>query len=320
MRIMPTASGSDAGQMVTGGAPSAGALPSMGSAISPKGRPGVLRRLAQNRLAVAMVVVVVAYVLIAILAPWISPYDPARMHYRDRLQAPSRAYLLGTDESGRDLLSRIVHGTRVTVLVGFGAATIALTAGVMLGLAAGYRGGSLDHFVMRVLDGLLAFPSVILAMTLVAVFGPSPRNLMVAIGILLTPSMARIVRGTVLAEREKDYVQAAVVAGATGSYISLRVILPNCLSSIIVQGSLSAAAAIKVEAFLSFLGLGTNIPDASWGLLLANGYQYLNRAWWYSLFPALNIFLIVLALNVVGDGLRDALEPRLGRRLPSAPA
>jgi ELWxxDGT repeat protein len=195
--------------------------------------------------------------------------------------------------------------------------TIALTAGVTLGLAAGYRGGWLDHLVMRVLDGLLAFPSVILAMTLVAVFGPSPRNLMVAIGILLTPPMARIVRSTVLAEREKDYIQAAVVAGASGLYVGLRVILPNCLSSIIVQGSLSAAAAIKVEAFLSFLGLGTNIPDASWGSLLANGYQYLNRAWWYSLFPALNIFLIVLALNVVGDGLRDALEPRLGRRLPS---
>jgi peptide/nickel transport system permease protein len=287
---------------------------------SPGGRSGVLGRLARNRFAVTMAVVVAAYAMIAVLAPWISPYDPTRMHYRDRLQAPSRTYLLGTDESGRDLLSRIVHGTRVTVMVGFGAVTIALTVGVTLGLAAGYRGGWLDHLVMRILDGLLAFPSVILAMTLVAVFGPSPRDLMVAIGILLMPSMARIVRSTVLAEREKDYVQAAVAAGATGSYVGLRVILPNCLSSVIVQGSLSAAAAIKVEAFLSFLGLGTNIPDASWGSLLANGYQYLNRAWWYSLFPALNIFLIVLALNVVGDGLRDALEPRLGRRLPSPQA
>jgi peptide/nickel transport system permease protein len=277
----------------------------------------MLGRLARNRFAVTMAVVVVAYAITALLAPWISPYDPTRMHYRDRLQAPSRTYWLGTDESGRDLLSRMIHGTRVTVIVGFGAVTIALAAGVTLGLAAGYRGGWLDHLVMRVLDGLLAFPSVILAMTLVAVFGPSPRNLMVAIGILLMPPMARIVRSMVLAEREKDYIQAAVVAGASGSYVGLRVILPNCLSGIIVQGSLSAAAAIKVEAFLSFLGLGTNIPDASWGSLLANGYQYLNRAWWYSLFPALNIFLIVLALNVVGDGLRDALEPRLGRRLPA---
>jgi peptide/nickel transport system permease protein len=275
----------------------------------------MLGRFARNRFAAAMAVVVVAYTAIALLAPWISPHDPARMHYRDRLQSPSWTYLLGTDESGRDLLSRIIHGTRVTVIVGFGAVTIALAAGVMLGLAAGYRGGWFDHLVTRVLDALFAFPSVILAMTLVAVFGPSPKNLMVAIGILLTPPMARIVRSTVLAEREKDYVQAALAAGASDSYVGLRVILPNCLSSIIVQGSLSAAAAIKVEAFLSFLGLGTNIPDASWGLLLANGYQYLNRAWWYGVFPALNIFLIVLALNVVGDGFRDALEPRLGGRL-----
>lgn len=261
-----------------------------------------------------MATVVVTYALVGLIAPWISPKDPAAMHYQDRLRPPSLQYPLGTDESGRDLVSRLIHGTRVTVAVGFGAVALSSGMGVAVGLLAGYRGGWFDHLAMRILDGLLAFPSVVLAMVLVAVFGPSSTNLALAIGVLLTPPMARIVRGSVLAERDKEYVQAAVAAGAGSLYLGLRVILPNCLSSITVQASLSAAAAIKVEAFLSFLGMGTQIPDASWGLLLATGYLYLNRAWWYSVFPALNIFLIVLALNVTGDSLRDALEPRSRHR------
>jgi peptide/nickel transport system permease protein len=274
----------------------------------------VRRAASRNPLTLVMGAVTLLYIGVALTAPWISPHDPAAMHFRDRFQAPSLTYPMGTDESGRDILSRVIHGTRVTVAVGFGSVAIAALAGTALGLLAGFRGGIVDHLIMRVFDGLLAFPSLILAMTLVAVFGPTAGNLILAIGIFLTPPMARIVRSAVLAQREREYVHAARLLGAGDRYVAFRVILPNCLSSIIVQTSLSVAIAIKVEAFLSFLGMGTQIPDASWGLLLANGYQFLNRAWWYSIFPAVNILVIVLALNLVGDGLRDWMEPRLRHR------
>jgi peptide/nickel transport system permease protein len=269
----------------------------------------------RNPFTLLMAAVTLFYIGVALAAPWISPHDPATMHFRDRFQAPSLSYPMGTDESGRDLLSRMIHGTRVTVAVGFGSVAIAVVSGTALGLVAGFHGGWVDNLIMRIFDALLAFPSLILAMALVAVFGPTSGNLTLAIGIFLTSPMARIVRSAVLAQRAKEYVDAARLLGAGDAYVAFRVILPNCLSSIIVQTSLSVAVAIKVEAFLSFLGMGTQIPDASWGLLLANGYQFLNRAWWYSMFPALNIFVIVLSLNLVGDGLRDLTDPKLRHRI-----
>jgi peptide/nickel transport system permease protein len=249
-------------------------------------------------------------VALALFAPTIAPYDPSAVHVRDRLQLPSSGYLLGTDELGRDLLSRIIFGSRISLLVGVIAVGIAATAGILLGLASAFYGGIVDSVVMRALDGVLAFPAIILALAIITALGPSAGNAMIAIGIVSIPSFARITRGNVLSLKEKEFVEAARACGATSPYLMLRVLLPNCLSPLLVQASVAFANAILTEAALSFLGLGVQPPTPSWGSMLDTGRKYLTQTPWYSFSAGAAIFVAVLSLNLLGDGLRDALDPR----------
>jgi peptide/nickel transport system permease protein len=251
---------------------------------------------------------------LAVLAPVVSPYPPLEPHPADRLTPPSARYPLGTDDIGRDNASRIVYGARVSLAVGAISIGIALALGVPLGLLAGYYGGAVDAAITRLLDGLLAFPAIVLAIALMAVFGPSLYNAMMAIGIIFLPTFARITRANVLSLREKEFVEAAHALGAGDGYVLARAILPNCLSPIIVQASLGLGYAVLIEASLSFLGLGIQPPDPSWGSMLSQGRNFLHQAWWFATFPGLAIFATVLGLNFVGDGLREALDPRLRGR------
>jgi len=271
----------------------------------------ILRVLLRSRTAAFGLGLTVFLALLAIFAPWVAPYRPDEIHPIDSLLAPCARYLLGTDDLGRDVLSRIIFGARVSLMVGAIAIGIATAVGVSLGLAAGYVGGRLDAFIMRVMDALLAFPAILLAIALMAVLGPSLENAMIAIGIINIPAFARITRANVLSIREKEFVEAARALGAWRIYVAVLVILPNCLSPLIVQGSLGLAYAILVEAALSFLGLGVQPPEPSWGSMLAFGRNLLSQAPWYATFPGLAIFVTVLGLNFLGDGLREALDPRL---------
>jgi len=275
------------------------------------GLPRAVRTLLQSRTALFGLALSVLLVLAAVLAPWIAPYRPDEIHPIDSLMAPSARYWLGTDDLGRDILSRIIFGARVSLMVGTIAIGIAAVAGVSLGLAAGFLGGRTDGLIMRVMDALLAFPAILLAIALMAVLGPSLENAMIAIGIISIPAFARITRANVLSLREKEFVEAARALGGSGLYLAAVVILPNCLSPIIVQASLGVGNAILVEAALSFLGLGVQPPEPSWGSMLAFGRSLLGQAPWYATFSGLSIFVTVLALNFLGDGLREALDPRL---------
>jgi peptide/nickel transport system permease protein len=279
------------------------------TARAPRGRS--LAHLWRDRTAMLGIALFLAILGLAAFANLVAPYDPAAVHVRDRLQLPSATYLLGTDELGRDLLSRIIFGARVSLLVGLIAVGIAASIGILLGLLGGYYGGLADSLIMRALDGLLAFPAVILALAIMTVLGPSLGNAMIAIGIVSIPTFARIARGSVLSLREKEFVEAARVGGATDRYLMLRVLLPNCLSPLLVQVSVSFANAILTEAALSFLGLGIQPPTPSWGAMLDSGRKYLDQTPWYSFSAGASIFLVVLSLNLLGDGLRDALDPRL---------
>jgi peptide/nickel transport system permease protein len=252
--------------------------------------------------------------LLAVFAEQLAPRDPARLDVPVRLQGPSATYLLGTDELGRDVLSRVIHGARVSLAVAGIAVSIASAIGVLLGLCAGYYGGIADSFIMRGLDGLLAFPSVILALAIMAVFGTTLVNAMIAIGIVSIPGFARIIRGSILSLKGQEFVEAARVCGATDGYLMRRVLLPHCLSPLLVQVSISFASAILVEAALSFLGLGVQPPTPSWGAMLDTGRKYLDQTPWYSASAGAAIFLTALGLNLLGDGLRDALDPRLHGR------
>jgi peptide/nickel transport system permease protein len=271
----------------------------------------VLAAFLRNRPAWFGVAVVVALVTLAVGAPALAPYPPLEPHPADRLMPPSGRYLLGTDDIGRDNLSRIIYGARVSLAVAAISIGLAVVVGVALGLASGYQGGAVDAVISRALDGLLAFPAIVLAIALMAVFGPSLYNAMLAIGIIYVPAFARITRANVLSLREQEFVEAARALGAPDRYVVFRAILPNCLSAIIVQASLGVGYAILVEASLSFLGLGIQPPDPSWGSMLSQGRNFLHQAWWFATFPGLAIFLTVLGLNFVGDGLREALDPRL---------
>jgi ABC-type dipeptide/oligopeptide/nickel transport system permease subunit len=271
----------------------------------------LLRALLGSRTAAFGLALTTLLVLVALLAPWLAPYRQDEIHPLDSLTPPSAAYLLGTDDLGRDILSRIIYGARVSLMVAGIAIGIAALVGVPLGLAAGYAGGALDSLLMRLMDALLAFPAILLAIALMAVLGPSLHNAMIAIGIIYVPAFARITRANVLSLREVEFVEAARALGAGSVYVAALVILPNCLSPIIVQGSLAVANAILVEAALSFLGLGVQPPDPSWGSMLAFGRSLLSQAPWYATFPGIAIFVTVLSLNFLGDGLREALDPRL---------
>ena len=271
----------------------------------------IVRTLFGSRTATIGAVLTLLLVLTALFAPWIAPYRQDEIHPIDSLMPPAAKYLLGTDDLGRDILSRIIFGARVSLMVGVIAIGIATVAGVSLGLAAGYLGGAIDSLIMRVMDALLAFPAILLAIALMAVLGPSLETAMIAIGVISVPAFARITRASVLSLREKEFIEASRALGAGDLYLAALVILPNCLSPIIVQASLGIGNAILVEAALSFLGLGVQPPNPSWGSMLAFGRSLLSQAPWYATFSGLAIFVTVLALNFVGDGLREALDPRL---------
>ncbi len=274
---------------------------------------GALLALRRDRAAQVGIGLCVLLVGAALFAPLVAPFDPIVLHIQDRLQNPSLTYLLGTDELGRDVLSRLIFGAQTSLAVGAIALAIAATTGTLLGLLGGYVGGVADSVIMRVLDGLLAFPSIILALAIITALGPGIGNAMLAIGIVTIPNFARIVRASVLSMKQKEFVEAARASGATARYIMLRVLLPNCLSPLLVQASVSFANAILTEAALSFLGLGVQPPTPSWGAMLDTGRKYLDQTGWYSFSAGAAIFLAVLSLNLVGDGLRDALDPRLQR-------
>lgn len=270
----------------------------------------VWRRLLGHRMGILGGLVVVGFALGALLAPWLSPAPPTETDFGRLLQPPSWAHPFGTDELGRDVMARVLYGGRVSLAVGMVSVALALVLGGLWGLVAGYLRGWWDSVLMRLVDALLAFPFLVLAIALAAALGPGVTNSMLAITIVTSPAVARLVRGQVLAELGKDYVTAAVALGASHFRILFRHILPNLWGPLIVQGSLSTANAILAEATLSFLGLGVQPPTPSWGSMLNVARGYLESAPWLAVFPGMAIFLVVLSFNLLGDALRDALDPR----------
>jgi peptide/nickel transport system permease protein len=271
---------------------------------------GAARRLVRRRGAVAGGTVVLFFVLVAVFAPLIVPYDPLATSWSAVRKPPSWLHLFGTDEIGRDVLSRIVYGARASLLAGVVSVSIALAVGVPIGLIAGYAGGIVDGILMRITDALLACPFLILAIALAAFLGPNLLNAMVAIGISATPYFIRLTRAQTMATKVEDYVEAAKAVGNPHWRILLRHILPNMTAVIMVQATLTIAAAIIAEASLSFLGLGQQPPDPSWGSMLNTAKNFLALAPWMAWWPGLAIFVVVLSFNLLGDGLRDALDPR----------
>jgi peptide/nickel transport system permease protein len=271
----------------------------------------VFKRLIKGKLALLGLIIFLAVILVSLLAPWISPYDPNATNTSELIKPPSAAHWMGTDELGRDVFSRIISGTRISLVVGVIAVLIALASGSLLGLIAGYWRGYIDNAIMSVMDAIWAFPTLILALAITAALGPSLTNVTIAIGLVFTPGFARLVRGMVLTVREREYIQSARSIGLNDREIIGRYIWPNITPTIIVQASLNAAQAIIAEASLSFLGLGIQPPAASWGSMLKAGYPYLEMASWLSIFPGLAILITVLGLNFLGDGLRDAMDIKI---------
>jgi len=269
------------------------------------------RRLRRSHTAIFGLSVAVAVFLVAALADVIAPYGYAEMHPADMLQAPNWTYWLGTDQMGRDVLSRVIHGTRVSIYVGVVSTIFGALMGIPLGIIAAYYGGVLDNLIMRIIDIWVAFPNFLLALVISVILGPSVTNVVIALAIVRVPTQARVVRGTALSVKENDYVQAARAVGVKDQRVLLRHILPNCMVPVIVLGTLEVATAIIVEAALSFLGLGTQPPTPSWGWDLRANVVFIEDNPWIAIFPGLAIFITVLGFNLFGDGLRDALDPRL---------
>ena len=264
----------------------------------------------KNRLAVVGLVLLSVLILIALFASLISPYDPIKLDLEALTQAPSWKHWFGTDNLGRDVLSRVMYGARVSLSAGVVAVSIAVVVGVALGLLAGFFRGAVDELIMRVVDAMLAFPFLVLAITLAAVLGPSLENAMLAIAVVSIPGFARLTRAQMLSERERDYVLAAESLGSSDARIVFQHLLPNIAGAVVIQATLSIAGAILAESSLSFLGLGVQPPTPSWGEMLNTARGYLRDAPWTTIAPGSLIFLSVLAFNLVGDGLRDALDPR----------
>jgi peptide/nickel transport system permease protein len=273
-----------------------------------------LRRLMRRRGAMVGLAIVLFFVLVALLAPWISPYDPLATSWSAVRKAPSAAHLFGTDEIGRDVLARVVWGARASLMAGVVSVCISLALGVPLGLLAGYAGRWTDVCISRVTDAMLACPFLILAIALAAFLGPNLTNAMIAIGISAMPIFIRLTRAQVLAVKVEDYVEAARALGNPHLRIALRHILPNIVPPLIVQATLAIAAAVIAEASLSFLGLGQQPPAPSWGSMLNTAKNYVEQAPWMAVWPGASIFLLVLSFNLLGDGLRDALDPKIERR------
>jgi len=276
--------------------------------VSP--RSHAFRRLLRRRGAALGVVVIVMVVTVAVLAPVVAPYDPLATSWSAIRKAPSAAHWFGTDEIGRDVLSRVIWGARPSLLAGVVAALISLSIGVPIGLLAGYAGGRTDMLISRLTDAVLACPFLILAIALAAFLGPSLTNAMIAIGVSATPVFVRLTRGQTLAIKAEDFVLAARAIGNPPWRIALVHVLPNVVPALIVQATLAIAAAVIAEASLSFLGLGQQPPAPSWGSMLNTAKNYMDNAPWMAIWPGLSIFVLVLSFNLVGDGLRDALDPR----------
>jgi peptide/nickel transport system permease protein len=271
-----------------------------------------LRRLRRDHVALAAAAFLLLVALISLLAPVLAPRDPIETNLAQRL-APigTPGYLLGADDLGRDILSRLIWGGRISLIIGFSAVMVAMVLGILIGLVAGFFGGWLDALIMRLIDILLAFPAILLAITIVASLGPGLRNSMLAVSIVGIPYYARIVRGSVLSLREQEFVHAARLIGATNLRLIAQHVLPNTLAPLIVAATLDVGFMITAAAGLSFLGLGAQPPTAEWGVMLSQGRQFIRNAPHVSILPGTAIFLVILALNFLGDGLRDALDPRL---------
>ncbi|WP_198470512.1 ABC transporter permease [Acetomicrobium sp. S15 = DSM 107314] len=269
------------------------------------------RRLKKNKIAIAGLFIVALYIACAIFAPYISPHDPTKQSLKDSFLAPSSGHLLGCDEFGRDILSRIIWGARISLLIQVSSVIVALLVGISLGALGGYFGGKLDELIMRFMDILLAFPGMLLALAIVAMIGPSVRNLVVAIGIYSVPQFARITRGAVLAVSANEYVLGAKAIGESDLSVIVRYVLPNALSPIIVQTTLRMATVLLTASGLGFLGLGVQPPNPEWGTMLSSARMYLRSAPHVAIFPGLAIMITVLGFNFLGDGLQDALNPRL---------
>ncbi len=252
-----------------------------------------------------------ALLLMAIAAPLIAPYDPIQMQLGDRLQPPSLAHWFGTDDFGRDIFSRIVWGSQLAVRLGFLSVIIAASGGVSLGLIAGYYGGWIDNLISRLLEIILAFPGILFAIAVIAILGPGLDNLIIALGLFGWPGYARIVRGSVLSARQREYVEAARAIGARASRVMIRHVLPNVIAPVIILSATRFGGALLAGSGLSFIGLGVPIPQPEWGAIMATGRDYMGTAWWITVFPGLLIALAVLGVNLLGDGLRDVLDPRL---------
>ncbi|WP_459617362.1 ABC transporter permease [Bordetella sp. 2513F-2] len=274
----------------------------------------VLRLLAARKTVLVALIVLAVLVLAALLAPWISPYDPYKLSIMNRLKAPGATYWFGTDDFGRDVFSRVVHGGRLSLAVGFAVVVLSSVLGIALGLVAGFFRGA-DKVVSRVIDAMMAFPDILLAIALVAALGPSVANVVIALGIVYTPRLARVVRASTLVIRELPFVEAARALGVPTWRIVTVHVLRNLVSPLLVQGTFIFAYAILAEAGLSFLGVGVSPEIPTWGTMINAGQQYMGKADWIMLFPGLAIVLSVLSLQLVGDGLRDVLDPRLRKEI-----
>jgi peptide/nickel transport system permease protein len=269
------------------------------------------RNFRRNRFALAACAVIAVLFLLSLLAPLVTPFDPDALDLYHVLMPPSAAHWFGTDELGRDVFTRVVYGARISLKVGFVAVGIAVAVGTLVGLLAGFYGGAVDGLLMRLVDIMLCFPTFFLILAVIAMLEPSIWYIMIIIGLTGWMGVARLVRAEVLSLRERDFVQAARALGASDARIIFRHILPNALSPVLVSATLGVAGAILTESALSFLGIGVQPPTPSWGNILTSGKDYIEFAWWLSLFPGLAILVTVLAYNLVGEGIRDALDPRI---------
>jgi peptide/nickel transport system permease protein len=269
------------------------------------------QRFTKNELALAGAIIVVCLFVVSLLAPWISPYDPTEIHLDNILASPSAKHWLGTDQLGRDVMSRMIWGSRISLKVGFVSTGIAILIGTLLGAVAGYYGRGVDAFIMRFVDIMLCFPTFFLILAVIAVLEPSIWNIMVIIGITGWMGITRLVRADFISLKERDFVQAARAIGASDFRIIFVHILPNAMASILVAATLGIAGAILTESALSFLGIGVQPPTPSWGNILTAGKDNIDIAWWLSLFPGLAILVTVLGYNMLGEGIRDTLDPRL---------
>ena len=271
----------------------------------------MIKKFYRNKLALSGLIFIAMMLTIAVLAPLVAPYDPAHIDAKNILSAPSMSHIFGTDTLGRDIFSRVVYGSRISLSIGFIAVGIAVLIGIFFGSVAGYYGGRLDSIIMRSVDIMLCFPTFFLILAVIAILEPSILNIMVVIGLTSWMGVARLVRAEVLTLKERDYVLAAKVMGASDTRIILRHIIPNAIGPVLVSATLGIGGAILVESALSFLGIGVQPPTPSWGNILMDGKATLGVAWWLTIFPGVFILLTVLAYNLLGEGLRDMLEPRL---------